>query len=300
MSALPLEQEIDYPTSDGQPMAETPEHMQVMVDLIYGLRQRYVAVPDVWVGGNLFLCYEKGNPKACVAPDVLLAKGVVKWDRPNYLLWVEGVVPNLVVEVTSPKTQRRDQRVKKPLYERLGIEELIFFDPFEEYLRPGLQGYRLSWGRYQPIPPEADGSLLVRTTSLRFKPEGRRLRLVDAATGKPILWSEEETAARQAAEAARRAAEAARQTAEAKAAEEEAARRREATARQAAEARVAEEIVVRQAAEARAAEEEAARRSEATARQAAEARVAEEAAARREAEDKLRALEQELERLRKA
>jgi len=236
MGALPLEQEIDYPTSDGQPMAETPEHMQVMFDLIFGLRQRYVAEPEIWVGGNLFFCYEKGNPKACVAPDVMLAKGVVKWDRPNYLLWVEGP-PNLVVEVTSPKTQRRDQRVKKPLYERLGVEELIFFDPFEEYLRPRLQGYRLSWGRYQAIPPDADGSLLVRTTSLRFRPEGKRLRLVEAATGEPLLWSEEETAARQ---------------------------------------------------------------KETAARQAAEARVAEEAAARRETEDKLRALEQELERLRKA
>jgi Uma2 family endonuclease len=207
MGALPLEQEIEYPTSDGQPMAETPEHMQVMFDLIFGLRQRYVAAPDVWVGGNLFLCYEQGNAKACVAPDVLLAKGVAKWDRPNYLLWAEGP-PSLVVEVTSRKTQRRDQRVKKPLYERLGIEELILFDPFEEYLRPRLQGYRLSWGRYKPIPPEADGSLLVRTTSLRLKPEGKRLRMVEAATGKPILWTEEETVARQDAEAARQAAEA--------------------------------------------------------------------------------------------
>ena len=57
---------------------------------------------------------------------------------------------------------------------------------------------------------------------------------------------------------------------------------------------------MRQAAEAKAAEEEAARRMEATARRAAEARAAEEAAARRETEDKLRALELELERLRKA
>jgi Uma2 family endonuclease len=222
MSTLPRKREIEYPTSDGQPMAESPEHMQVMFGLIFGLRQRYVAVPDVWVGGNLFLCYEKGNPKACVAPDVLLAKGVAKWDRPNYLLWVEGP-PSLVVEVTSPKTQRRDQHIKKPLYERLGIEELILFDPFGEYLQPRLQGYRLSWGRYQPIPPEPDGSLLIRTTSLLLKPEGQRLRLVDAVTGEPILWSEEETAARQDAEA--RAVEAEKRI---RALEEELARLRKA------------------------------------------------------------------------
>jgi len=207
MGALPLEKEIEYPTSDGQPMAETPEHLQVMFDLIDGLKRRYAPVTDVWVGGNLFLCYERGNRRACVAPDVVLAKGAEKWDRPNYLLWVEGP-PSLIVEVTSHKTQRKDQRVKKPLYERLGVEELILFDPFEEYLQPQLQGYRLSWGRYQPIAPEADGSLSSQTTSLRFKPEGKRLRLVDAVTREPLLWSEELEAARWKEEAARRAAEA--------------------------------------------------------------------------------------------
>ena len=105
MGALPLEQEIEYPTSDGQPMAETLEHQTVMIDLILGLRNRYAAAPDVLVGGNFFLCYERGNPRACVAPDVLLAKGVGKWDRPNYLLWKERA-PSLIVEVTSRKTQR--------------------------------------------------------------------------------------------------------------------------------------------------------------------------------------------------
>ncbi|MBW8873399.1 MAG: Uma2 family endonuclease [Acidobacteria bacterium] len=242
MGALPLEQEIDYPTSDGQPMAETTLHRKVMNALIVGLERRYAAVPDVWVGGNLFLCYERGNPAAIVAPDVLLAKGVTKWDRPNYLLW-EETPPSLVVEVTSRKTRREDQGKKKLLYERLGIEELVLFDPYGEYLRPRLQGYQLERGRYQLIPLERDGSLLSRTTSLRFQPEGEKLRLVDAVTGELILWPEEETAARQAAEA-----------------------------------RAAEEI---------------------GARQAAEAKAAEEAAARRETEAKLRALELELERLRK-
>ena len=216
MGALPLEQEIEYPTSDGQPMAETHEHQTVMIDLILGLRHRYAAVPDVWVGGNFFLCYEKGNPRACVAPDVLLAKGVAKWNRPNYLLWEERN-PSLIVEVTSRKTQRKDQNFKKSLYERIGVEEYVLFDPLEEYLRPRLQGFRLSRGRYQPIRLE-DGSLLSRTTGLWFQPEGERLRLVDAVTGKPMLWPDEVDAAytREAT---------ARQAAETKAAEEEAGRR---------------------------------------------------------------------------
>lgn len=199
---------ITYPTSDGQPMAESTVHRKVMTDVINGLEDCYCDVPDVWVGGNLFLCYEKGNPEACVAPDVLLAKGVRKWLRPNYLLWRE-TTPNLVVEVTSEQTRKQDED-KKSLYERLGVEELILFDPYEEYLQPRLQGYYLTAGRYQPVPLGEDGSLLSQTTGVRFQPEGNRLRLVDmdAVTEKPILWEEELRAALKAEIAARQAAEA--------------------------------------------------------------------------------------------
>src|SRR5829696_3536239 len=73
MGAIPLHhEEIEYPTSDGQPMAETEIHYDVMTELIAALRRRYRDVPDVWVGGNLFLCYEEGNPRAAVAPDVVM------------------------------------------------------------------------------------------------------------------------------------------------------------------------------------------------------------------------------------
>ena len=206
MSAIPLEQEIEYPTSDGQPMAETTLHRKVMFDLIQGLERRYIDAPDVWVGGDLFLCYERGNPRACVAPDVLLAKGVTKWDRPNYLLWEEQP-PSLVIEVTSRKTRREDQREKREKYERIGVEEYLMFDPYGEYLKPSLQGLRLVRGRYQPIPLESDGSLISQTTGLRFQREGERLRMVDPATGERLLWYDE-THAKAAEEAeARRAAE---------------------------------------------------------------------------------------------
>jgi Uma2 family endonuclease len=216
MSALPLEQEIEYPTSDGQPMAESPDHAQVMMDLFLCLQLRYKAVADAWEGINFFLFYEKGNPKARVSPDVMLAKGVARWDRQNYLLWKERP-PSLIVEVTSRKTRRKDTGPKKELYEWIGVEEYILFDPLGDYLRPQLQGYRLLRGRYQPIPLSEDGTLLSRTTGLRMKPEGRRLRLIDAATGEPLLWAEETEVARREEKAARREAEARAQAAEARA-----------------------------------------------------------------------------------
>jgi Uma2 family endonuclease len=225
MSAFPLEREIEYPTTDGHLMAESIEHQQVMIDLILGFRQRYAARSDVWVAGNFILCYEKGNPRAFVAPDVMLAIGVRKRRRENYLLWEEGKPPDLLVEVTSKSTRREDEVKKKALYERIGVEEYLLFDPKDEYLKPRLQGFRLARGLFRPIRLERDGALLSRTTGLTFLPEGERLRLLDTASGEPMPWSEELGAARQDAEAGRRAAEAARQAAEARAAEEAAARR---------------------------------------------------------------------------
>jgi Uma2 family endonuclease len=218
MSAIPLEQEMEYPTSDGQPMAETTLHRKVMADLIEALDRRYAGVPDVWVGGNLFLCYRKGDPSAALAPDVLLARGVTKWDRPNYLLW-EETPPALVVEVTSRKTRGEDRGKKKEVYERIGVEEYVLFDPYGDWLRPRLQGFWLEGGRYQPIVPAEDGTLASRTTGLILRPEGERLRLFDPAAGKPLLWTDE-------LEGARAEAEAALAGVEAELAEERAARRK--------------------------------------------------------------------------
>ena len=213
MCAMLLDQHIEYPTSDGQPMAETTLHREVMSDLIGGLERRYADTPDVWVGGNLFLYYRKGNSRAFVAPDVLMARGVTNWKRDNYLLWEEQP-PCLIFEITSYSTQREDLSKKKDIYEKIGVQEYILFDPYGEYLKPRLQGFRLHEGRYEPIPPNVDGTLDSRTTGLILRSEGERLRLVDRATGERLPWQEEVDAAlvqaeRRASEeaAGRRAAE---------------------------------------------------------------------------------------------
>ena len=191
MAAIPLHrEEIEYPTSDGQPMAETTLHRRIMTDLIQGLERRFRDEPEVWVGGNLFFYFEQGRPRSVVAPDVLLVKGVRKWDRPVYKLWEEGRVPSLVVEVTSDSTRDEDLSKKKGIYQRLGVEEYFLFDPYGDYLEPRLQGQRLEDGRYVPMDLQPDGSLVSSTTGLIFRPEGERLRLVDPVAG-PILWYEE-------------------------------------------------------------------------------------------------------------
>jgi Uma2 family endonuclease len=210
MAAIPLEREAHYPESDGQPMAETGIHVEVMVETFGTLRERYRQVADIWVGANMFLYYEKGYPKKVVAPDVFVVKGVPNQLRRTFKLWEEGRPPCLVIEITSDSTRDEDLHKKKGIYERLGVEEYVLHDPLGDYLEPPLQGFRLAGGRYRPIALAPDGSLDCRTLGLRLRRDGERLRLIDTATGQPLPWREEiaerarEAEARLAAETAAR------------------------------------------------------------------------------------------------
>jgi Uma2 family endonuclease len=203
MAAIPLQRDVHYPESDGEPMAETEIHLDVTIDLIQGLRRRYRDVPDVYVVGNMFLYYVQGDPRAVVSPDVFLVRGVPKTPRRRiYKLWEEGEAPSLVIEVTSDSTSDEDTGKKKAIYERLEVEEYFLFDPLGDYLKPPLQGFRLIEGRYRPIPAEPDGSLRSLVTGLILRPDAdSRLRMVDAETGELILSDSEIADRLEAAEA---------------------------------------------------------------------------------------------------
>lgn len=233
MTAIPLENEIFYPESDGEPMAETEVHLFETIYAIEALRQRFAEADDVYVGGNLFFYYQAGVPSAVVAPDTFVVKGVPKLPpRRKYVLWEEKKVPCFVLELTSDSTRGVDVGKKKELYKRLGIEEYFLFDPLGDYLKPRLQGYRLVRRAYQPLRPALDGSLASKSLGLTFRPEEEHLRLVNTLTGEPLLRHEEEVAVRRQAEAlaaqeaeARRMAEERADAAEKRAGAEAEARR---------------------------------------------------------------------------
>ena len=71
---------------------------------------------DVYVGSNNFLYYERGNPRAVVAPDVYVEVGAAAHLRDTYLLWNEPKGPDFVLEVTSTSTRREDERRKRDVY----------------------------------------------------------------------------------------------------------------------------------------------------------------------------------------
>lgn len=207
--------EVDYPTSDGRPMAETDLHRQDMVDLITTLQRHFAADPDVYVTGNLLLFYERGNRRKHVSPDVFVAHGVPKGPpRDYYLLWEEGKGPDVVIEVTSRTTRREDQTKKLTLYrDVLKVPEYFQFDPTEDYLKPPMQGHRLLEGQYIPIEPVA-GRLPSAVLGLHLERRGTELRLYDPAAGRILLTNEER--ATEAESARQREAEARQHEAEAR------------------------------------------------------------------------------------
>jgi Uma2 family endonuclease len=262
--AIPLqrEPEIEYPESDGKPMAESPIHLKAMLHLIGALDDHFAGEPDVYVSGNMFIYFEKRKPP--IAPDLFVVRGVPKGDRDVYLLWQEGKAPCFVLEVTSKSTREEDEISKKSRYAQLGVEEYFLFDPRSEYLHPRFQGFLLTGGAYQPLRLSPDGGLTSRTLGISFRPQGKFLRMTDVKTGRLLLTYEEWKAKAQEAEGR---AEAAQERAEA-----------ESVARRAAEERAEAESVARQAAE-------------------EQAEVAKKRAA--EAEARAQALAEELERLRR-
>jgi Uma2 family endonuclease len=207
------DREVDYPTSDGRPMAETDLHREEMFDVIGALKEHIAADPMVYVSGNLLLFYERGNKRKRVSPDVMVVRGVPKHPpRDYYLLWQEGKSPDVVIEITAKTTRSEDQKKKWTLYrDVLKVPEHFQFDPTEDYLRPPMQGFRLVDGQYVPIEPVA-GRIPSVLLGLDLERDGTKLKLHDPATGRclltPVERAEQAEADRARAEADRARAEA--------------------------------------------------------------------------------------------
>ena len=75
---------VEYPSGDGQPMAENDWQLHAILDSVGALHDHFLERPDVYVSGDLFIYYEEGNPRARVAPDVFVAFRVPKHKRPIY------------------------------------------------------------------------------------------------------------------------------------------------------------------------------------------------------------------------
>jgi Uma2 family endonuclease len=141
--------EIFYPYSDGEPLAESYDHLYVIMTTL-AMLLAHLKGQQATVLADQFLYYAHGFPRLRVAPDVMVIFNVPPGGRDNYKIWEEGQVPSVIFEITSPGTRTKDDVEKKNLYESLGVTEYWQFDPRGEWIPEKLRGYRLQ-GDSEPV-----------------------------------------------------------------------------------------------------------------------------------------------------
>ena len=195
---------VEYPTRDGRPVAETDLHYLRLAGAAYGLRKFFAARDDVYVGSNLMVFDQPGNPRQHLSPDIFVAFGVRSGSRDLFKIWEEKP-PSFVLEITSKTTRREDERTKRGRYAQWGVLEYFLYDPRAEWVRPPLQGFRLQGRRYRRIPecvlPNGKRGLESETVELYLWLRDGELRLYEPSGGLDLPTPEEEGNARDLAEA---------------------------------------------------------------------------------------------------
>ena len=216
----PYEDEIDdlsieYPDSDGESMAENDHQLTAMLDTISMLRTWFADREDVYVGGDMLIYYKINDNETRVAPDVFVVLGVdSRHKRDSWIVWREGKAPDIVMELASGSTWRRDMIEKRVIYAEMGVVEYWRFDPTMNYFVPPLVGERLGDGEYTTIELTTNSDSIVRGHSdvlgldICVLPDGN-MRFYDPVSRRWLRTHDESEATLQATEAMLREAEAA-------------------------------------------------------------------------------------------
>ena len=192
---------VHYPIDDDEPLAES-EHQLFPLTYAHGaLTGWFENDPTVWVGADMFLYYEEGVPSSVVAPDVFVVTRTHKRHLRNiFQTWVEGRVPELVLEIMSPTSVGNDLVTKYELYERLGVREYWMYDPTREgLLEPVLRGYALVDGKYRRIEVRRVDERYVGVSDvlgLELHAEVEWFRFFDPSSGEYLPDNQENRRAR--------------------------------------------------------------------------------------------------------
>jgi Uma2 family endonuclease len=180
--------DIFYPSSDGEPLAESYDHLYVIMTTL-AMLLAHLKGQQATVLADQFLYYAQGFPRLRVAPDVMVIFNVEPGGRDNYKIWEEGQVPSVIFEMTSPGTRSKDDVEKKDLYQGLGVTEYWQFDPRGEWIPDKLRGYRLQGDEEPAYVPITDN--LSQVLQLRLVVEDKIIAFYRLGDGVRLLPLEE-------------------------------------------------------------------------------------------------------------
>jgi Uma2 family endonuclease len=122
--------EVDYPESDGKPMADNTKQFRWIVVIEQNLERLFADRPDVFIAGDLLWYPVEGNNRLSAAPDTMVVFGRPKGDRGSYQQWREDdIAPQVAFEILSPCNTKREMERKLLFYQVYGVEEYYLYDP---------------------------------------------------------------------------------------------------------------------------------------------------------------------------
>ncbi|MEG3899615.1 MULTISPECIES: Uma2 family endonuclease [unclassified Microcoleus] len=143
-------EEIIYPSSDGQPMAESTIQYELIVKIKEGCESLFKNDPNVFVAADLLWYPVEGKPEISQAPDTIVVFGRPKGDRLSYIQYREdNITPQVAFEIRSHNDSQTKMNKKLSFYQRHGVEEYYLYDPE----RNELQGWQRIEGDLEVIEP---------------------------------------------------------------------------------------------------------------------------------------------------
>jgi Uma2 family endonuclease len=173
VKALDLPFELVY--EDGIPLDNALHRIQMtlMIDLV-----RHVMASqgrkDYYTGGDMFVYYSPEQARDVAigrpyfrGPDWFLVDGAEPREgRKAWVRWMEGGrLPDIILELISPSTEKIDRNDKMKLYSRVFRTPEYYLYDFET---GELEGYRLAGDLYQPMRLDEQGRLRSEVLGLDF------------------------------------------------------------------------------------------------------------------------------------
>jgi Uma2 family endonuclease len=191
--------QIIYPDSDGQPIADNTKQFQWITVIKTNLDWLFRDNEMVFVAGDLLWYPVEGNPKYRVAPDTMVIFGRPKGDRGSYKQWLEdNIAPQVVFEILSPGNTEGEMERKLQIYARCEVEEYYVYDP-DRYILKGYQrGEDLFLDRIEVmdgwISPRLGIKFQLTENDLQIThPDGRVFETFDrVATERDLLLAEKQ------------------------------------------------------------------------------------------------------------
>jgi Uma2 family endonuclease len=163
---------IEYPDSDGKPMADNNAQLKLIFLIKNGLDGMYENNTDVTVEGDLLWYPVQTQPGVSRAPDVMVIFGRPKMYRGSYRQWLENnIAPQVTFEIISPGNTVEEMEEKRQFYEQYGVEEYYQFNPSNAEL--------FGWSRQGTILqviPQMNGWISPRL-GIRFEVSNNELKL---------------------------------------------------------------------------------------------------------------------------